>query len=116
MIFIKDPNKIYAKVWKVDKKENYTAVNISTSDKQQDGSYKNSSWSCRLVGKAKDVEVAEGDKLIINSAKIENIYDKEAKKCWLNIIVFDAEVEGIKLPEWQDVEEVDDESSEDLPF
>ena len=116
MIFIKDPNKIYAKVWKVDKKEKYTAVSISTSDKQQDGSYKNSSWSCRLVGKAKDVEVAEGDKLIINSAKIENIYDKEAKKCWLNIIVFDAEVGSVAVKvdddKWQSV----DEDNEELPF
>ena len=121
MIFIKDPNKIYAKVWRVDKKENYTAVSISTSDKQQDGSYKNSSWSCRLVGKAKDVIVEEGDLLTINSAKIENIYDKEAKKCWLNIIVFDAYVKqgwndenGFKpenAGDWQTMEE-----DEILPF
>ena len=87
-------SKIYAKVWKVDKKENYTALNISTSDKQQDGTYKNSSWNARLVGKAKDVQVNEGDRITITSAKIENIYNKEQKRSWLNIIVFDLEVDS----------------------
>ena len=93
MIFIKN-DKIYAKVWKVDVKEKYTSLQISTSDKQQDGTYKNSGWNCRLVGKAKDIAVNENDRIVITSAKIENIYDKENKKSWLNIIVFDFENEN----------------------
>jgi hypothetical protein len=118
MIFIgKDkPSKVYGKVWNVDKKEKYTDITISTGDKQQDGTWKNSSWRCRLVGQAKDVEVNQGDKVIITSAKIENIWDKDNKKEWLKLIVFDIEVEGVELPEWKDVEEVSDESTEDLPF
>ena len=114
MIFIKEPNKIYAKVWKVDKKEKYTALRVSTGDKQEDGTWKNSNWNAKLVGKAKDIDVAEGDTLIITSAKIENPYDKKSEKEWLCIIVFNGEVQGQKLPEWEEVGEVDTES--ELPF
>ena len=113
MIFIKEPNKIYAKVWKVDKKEKYTALRVSTGEKQEDGAWKNSNWNAKLVGKVKDMDVTKGDTLIIKSAKIENPYDKKNDKEWLCIVVFDAEVEGVKLPEWKDVQEVDDEI---LPF
>ena len=109
MIFIKN-DKIYAKVWKVDKKEKYTSLQISTSDKQQDGTYKNSGWNCRLVGKAKDIAVNENDRIVITSAKIENIYDKENKKSWLNIIVFDFTNEnggdGFHVPSLDEVEEM----------
>ena len=115
MIFIKDPNKIYAKVWKVDKKENYTALRVSTGEKQEDGTWKNSNWNARLVGKAKDIDVSEGDKLIIKSAKIENPYDKKNDKEWLCIVVFDADVGSVAVKsdnEWQQV----DDSEEILPF
>lgn len=88
MIFLKN-DKIFAKVWKVDKKDKYTSLQISTGDKQQDGTYKYSSWSARLVGKAKDIAINENDRIVITSAKIENIHDKEKNKSWLNIIVFD---------------------------
>ena len=82
-------NKAFAKVWKVERKENYIALNISTGDKQQDGSWKNSNWNARLVGKAKHIALSEGDRIEIKSAKIENIYDKANNKNWLNIIIFD---------------------------
>lgn len=114
MIYIsKDkPSKIYAKVWKVDKKEKYTSLTISTSDKQQDGSYKNSNWNCRVVGQAKDIDVSDGDRIVIDSAKIENVWDKENKKNWLNIIVFNFETEG-----QQENPFVESDSSDDqLPF
>ena len=90
-------NKAFLKVWKVEKKEKYTALSCSTSDKQQDGNYKNSNWNVRLVGKANDVEVAEGDKIVVKSGKVENIWDKENNKNWLNVIVFELETdEGFK--------------------
>jgi len=114
MIFISNdkPSRIYGKVWKVDKKEKYTALNISTGDKQQDGGYKNSSWNCRLVGQAHDVEVSEGDRIVINSAKIENIYDKEKKKNWLNIIVFDLDVQADN----DGFKKIDEDDDDALPF
>ena len=86
-------NKAFLKVWKVDKKDKYTALSCSTSDKQQDGTYKNSNWNVRLVGKAKDVEVAEGDRIVVKSGKVENIFDKENNRNWLNVIVFELETD-----------------------
>lgn len=78
IIYIGDKgSKIFAKVWKVEEKEKYIALQISIGDKQQDGTYKNSGWNCRIVGKAKDIKVSENDNIIITSAKIENIYNKE---------------------------------------
>jgi len=116
MIFISNdkPNKIYAKVWKVEKKENYTAFNISTSDKQKDNTYKNSNWNCRAVGKAKDIDVNANDRIIITQAKIENIYDKEKNKSWLNIIVFDFEVDA--NTQQQGFTALEQEGVEELPF
>lgn len=111
MIIISDkPSKIYARVWKVWKKEKYTDLSISTGDKQEDGTYKNSKWPARLVGKA-NVEVAEGDSIVITKAKIENVYDKERNREWLRIIAFELE----------DMAEADnpfdtEKDNEELPF
>ena len=109
MIIISDkPSKIYARVWKVWKKEKYTDLSVSTGDKQEDGSYKNSKWPARLVGKA-NIEVSEGDSIVITKAKIENVYDKERNKEWLRIIAFELESED------EGFYPVDDGES-DLPF
>ena len=73
MIFIHD--KIYAKVWKVDKKEKYIDLQATTSEKDNDGNYVNSGWFPRLVGHAfnslKD-KIKEGDRLIITKSKMTN--------------------------------------------
>ena len=87
-------NKAYLKVWKVERKDKYTAITASSGDKQQDGTYKNSSWNCRLIGKAHDLFVGEGDRIEVLSGKVENIYNKEQGKSWLNVIVFDAVKQG----------------------
>ena len=52
MIF--NDNKIYAKVWKVTPSENgkYIDLQITTSEKDNDGNYVNSSWFPRVIGKA----------------------------------------------------------------
>ncbi len=116
-------NKAYAKVWKVDVKEKYTSLQITTGDKQADGSYKNSSWNARLVGKAKDILVNKDDRIEIKSAKIENIYDKVNKKSWLNIIIFDFEnKDTFNCPGLDDVDAEDDgfypidAGGDELPF
>ena len=85
-------NKAYMKVWKVDKKDNYTVLKVSTSEKQQDGTYKSSSWFCRLVGKAHLEDIKEGDQITVLKGKIENIWDAENQKSWLNVIIFDCDV------------------------
>ena len=109
MIILSDkPSKIYARVWKVWKKEKYTDLSISTGDKQEDGTYKNSKWPARLVGKA-NIDVAEGDSIVITKAKIENVWDKERNKEWLRVIAFELENED------DGFYPVDD-GEEDIPF
>ena len=74
MIFVKD--KIYAKVWKITKRdEKYLDVQMTTSEKDKEGNYVNSGWFPRLVGHAfnalKDT-LTEGDRIIITKAKLSN--------------------------------------------
>lgn len=90
MIFIKQ-DSFYGKVFSVDDKGIYKKIVLGTGDKQQDGTWKNSSWNCRLVGKAKDIQVSKDDRIKVTSAKIENVYDKKNNKSWLNVIIFNFE-------------------------
>lgn len=84
MVFVN--NKIFAKVWKIDKKDKYADLRISTSEKvEKDGNteYVNSNWFARAVGKAfnqlKDIN--EGDRVTITRAKLSNeSYEKDGKK------------------------------------
>lgn len=105
-------SKIYARVWKVWEKEKYTDLRVSTGDKQEDGTYKNSSWNVRLVGKA-NVKVNEGDNIVITKAKIENIFDKNSNKEWLRIIAFELEDTGTQDNPFM---EVDEDEEDALPF
>ena len=112
IIISKDkPSRIFGKVLKVENKGNYISLFLGTGEKQDDGIWKNSSWSCRLVGKAKDVLINKGDRVTINSCKIENVYDEKNKKNWLNVIVFDIENQDVK-----ENKVVDSDLDEDLPF
>ena len=89
----------YAKVYRVEDKGNYCAGSLNTyrKDKQKD-EYINSWWNCKFVGKAKSV--AEGlqdkTKVKIVSAIVENkSYEKDGqKRSWLEVVVFDMEVDG----------------------
>ena len=85
--------KCFFKVWKIEDKGKYSLCNVSTGDKQQDGTYKNSSWQLKLIGNKGDRNLLEGDTIITKKAKVENIYDKEKKRSWLNVIVFDWDVQ-----------------------
>lgn len=73
MIFVKDLTS-YAKVWKIDRKEKYTDVRISTSEKLEDGTYKNSNWFARAIGHAHNsfASVGEGDRIIITKCRFSN--------------------------------------------
>lgn len=78
MIFIHD--KIYAKVWKVEKAEKYLDLQVTTSEKDKEGNYVNSGWFPRLIGHAfnalKDT-LKEGDTIIITKCKITNERHKD---------------------------------------
>ena len=97
MIFIHD--KIYAKVWKVDKHEKYIDLQATTSEKDADGNYINSGWFPRLIGHAfnslKD-KIKEGDRLIITKSKMTNerytAQDGSTKSAF-KFVVLEAEIE-----------------------
>jgi len=118
MIFI--TNKIYAKVWKIDKKEKYADLQISTSEKiEKDGNtdFINSSWFARVIGKGfnqlKDIN--EGDRVIITKAKLSNEpYEKDGKKrSAFKFVVLEFESkEDVEAPETNNTSD----SEEDLPF
>lgn len=119
MVFIRN-DKIYAKIWKIDKKEKYADLRISTSEKvEKDGNteYINSNWFARAVGKAfnqlKDIN--EGDRVIIIKAKLSNeSYEKDGqKKSAFKFVILEFEgKEDTKAPETTNTSD----SEEDLPF
>ena len=95
MIFVKD--KIYAKVWKVEKFDKYIDLQATTSEKDKDGNYINSGWYPRLIGHAynslKDI-IKEGDTIIFTKSKLSNerYVDNEGnKKSRFRFLVFEAE-------------------------
>lgn len=95
MIFVKD--KIYAKVWKVEKFDKYIDLQATTSEKDKDGNYINSGWYPRLIGHAfnslKDT-IKEGDTIVFTKSKLSNerYVDNEGnKKSRFRFLVFEAE-------------------------
>ena len=119
MIFVRN-DKIFAKVWKIEKKDKHADLRISTSEKvEKDGNidYINSNWFARAVGKAfnqlKDIN--EGDRVVITKAKLSNEqYEKDGeKKSALKFVVFEFESkEGSEAP----VANNSSDSDDDLPF
>lgn len=94
MFFIKDEDgkmKYRGTVFQVQKEEKYVDVNLSTSEKQQDGEWKNSQWNTRFVGKAceKAKELSDKDRIALLSFKMENVYVKEKNASYTNVIVYD---------------------------
>ena len=76
MIFTNDVR--FVKVWKVEHYEKYTKLQVSTSDKKQDGSYENSGWYLKLVGKAFEQgrHLQKGDTITVKSGKLTNKYNQ----------------------------------------
>lgn len=109
----------YATYWGTqEEKERYATVKISTGDKQQDGSYVNTNWFARFVGKAfeKLDQLENKDKIRI-TGKVSNPYNKETKKSYLNLVVFDFEFsDAAKKSTEKNNESEDDDSDEQMPF
>jgi hypothetical protein len=90
------------KVFKVnehEKRKNTMQVHISSYEgKDKNGEALYSSWFANFVGtaytKAKEL-LKEGDYIQLTNGKIENIYNKEKGKTFLEVIVFDFDI----LPE-----------------
>lgn len=112
-------NKIYSKIWKIDMKEKYADLRISTSEKiEKDGKteYINSNWFARAVGKAFNQikNYNEGDNAVITKAKLSNeTYEKDGqKRSALKFVIMEFESTNDKTPAKQD----NPDSEEDLPF
>lgn len=97
MIFVKD--KIYAKVWKVEEHEKYIDLQITTSEKDTEGNYVNSSWFPRAIGHAFNTlkgKLKEGDRLIITKSKLSNerytAQDGKLKSSF-RFVIFEADIE-----------------------
>jgi hypothetical protein len=110
MIYFKEQ---FAKVWKLERKEKFAVGRISTSEKLQDGTYENSNWNVKLLGKAFGKQLNEGDRIKIISGKVINksYKDKQGEnKNWLEVVVFDFEIQGQSAPS------SDSWETDELPF
>ncbi len=92
-------NDVKATVFELKKAENRKntfLANISTFEgKDQDDNPKYSSWNTYFVGDAFDKasNLRDKDHIVITSGKIENTYDKEKKRLYVNVTVFDFEMD-----------------------
>lgn len=99
MIF--NTGKIYAKVWKIKYPDNgkYIDLNISTSEKDQDGEYKNSSWFPRCIGKSVNTlkGLKEEDRILITKSKFTNerVQQEDGTyKSYFRFLIIEAELEN----------------------
>ena len=126
MFFIKEA---YATVWKIQEvRENYTRVRFSTSEKDLQGNYINSTWFGMFTGKAhaKAESLQEKDRIQITSGKINNKREQKDGNwvTYTNVYVFDFEMsepfgqqQSAKPPKVKESKDYPDEEDEDvMPF
>ena len=111
--------KSHAKLWESEDTGRYVKGKISTGRKnKQTEEWINSSWFVRFVGASVGLAktLTKGDKIIINNATIESVYDREKKVTYTTVVIFEFEREGQAPPtDKPDFVPMDDEDSE-LPF
>lgn len=97
MIF--NSNEIYATVWKATLSENkkYMDLQISTSEKDADGNWKNSNWFPRVIGHALNSlkGVKREDRITITKSKFTNeSYEDENgnKKSYFKFVIIEASI------------------------
>lgn len=95
MIFVN--GQIYGKVWKVEPAQNgkYINLQMSTSEKDAEGNYRNSSWFPRVIGHALNSlkNISEGDRICITKAKLTNERYEDAdgnKKSSFRFVILEA--------------------------
>ena len=77
------------------KRKNTIIANISTYEgKDQDDNPRYSSWSTNFVGECFELaqKLKNRDKIIIRRGKVENQYNKEQDKLYVNVTVFEFEL------------------------
>lgn len=67
---------------------------ISSSRKKQDQDYEYFSWNAKFVGMAyqKALELQDKDRIMLTEAAVENYYNKEKRKLYVSVIIFDFEM------------------------
>ncbi len=87
-------NGSYATVWREgkSKSDKVKSYQISTQRKKDDGTYETDFQSfVTFVGKAKDLELHEKDRIKIVSCGVRNSYNKEKGVTYTDFIIFEAE-------------------------
>ena len=84
----------YITVFDPENKGNYIQTNLSTGKKDKDGNWTNMNWlGARFVGKAKEQaeKLNSKDKIEIKSGLVENVYKKDTKQTFINVVIFEFE-------------------------
>ncbi len=106
-------------LFRIEDKGKWVKASMSESRKNKDGEWENINWNGMFLSSAADTIRNCGDKtrISITSGIVENTYDKQSKKGYTNVKVFECEVlEGeIKTGETQ-TNMPDEVSDDDLPF
>lgn len=86
----------YVSVFQPEDKGKFVQANLSTSKKNEDGTYKNMYWIAKFVGKAREAasQLKDKDKIEIINGAIENFYDKDKDKLYVNVTVFDFKMQN----------------------
>lgn len=97
MIF--NNGQIYGKVWKVTPSESgkYIDLQMSTSEKDATGEYRNSSWYPRVIGHALNSlkGIKDGDRILITKSKFTNERYEDAngaKKYSFRFLILEAKL------------------------
>lgn len=95
MLNVGDRTSKYVKIWDVEDKGNYVKGRIGSSSKDKEGNYKNSNWFATFVGQAKEKaeSLSKGDVIEITNGGVENIFSKEKEREYLNVVIFDFEMQ-----------------------
>lgn len=101
----------YATIWKVENKGNYDVCQISTQKKNKETGLRETDFSdrVRFVGKAHGQHPQAMQRIKITNCGVNNWYDKENKKLYYTLVVFDYELAGEQPQASNTIEE-------DLPF
>lgn len=84
---------VYAKLWKIENKGNYSIVEMSTSKKNKDTDKYETDFSnkfTRFIGTAHTqlATMKDGDTIKLGNCEVTNNYDKEKKILYTNYLVF----------------------------
>ena len=116
MIYFTDQ---FAKVWSIDKSKSVPRGRISTSEKNQQGEWVNSSWFVSFIGKSKEkaLELNGDERIKMLKGKVTSTskkLDDDTYRNYINVTVFDFELMG--QPSYQDPDDRGSVEDDELPF